>query len=118
MHYQCTLYYVPQDILILIVNFLSGLYRLLTGWEDKSAYALCTFAYSTGKLEDPVILFRGKTMVFTWNEKFVLIHVACMAITQTKLHIQLDITVSQTIKESPCCLFWFRLLSMYWVHVM
>lgn len=39
-----------------------GLYRLLTGWEDKSAYALCTFAYSTGKLEDPVILFRGKTM--------------------------------------------------------
>ncbi|KAJ7370896.1 hypothetical protein OS493_028967 [Desmophyllum pertusum] len=39
-----------------------GLYRLLTGWEDKSAYALCTFAYSTGKLEDPIMLFRGKTM--------------------------------------------------------
>ena len=40
-----------------------GLHRLLTGWEDKSAYALCTFAYSTGNLKDPVMLFRGKTMV-------------------------------------------------------
>ena len=38
-----------------------GLHRLLTGWEDKSAYALCTFAYSTGDLEKPVELFRGKT---------------------------------------------------------
>ena len=42
-----------------------GLHRLLTGWEDKSAYALCTFAYSTGNLQDPVMLFRGKTVVST-----------------------------------------------------
>jgi len=41
----------------------SGLHRLLTGWEDKSAYALCTFAFSTGNAEDPVMLFTGKTMV-------------------------------------------------------
>ncbi|XP_033642863.1 inosine triphosphate pyrophosphatase-like [Asterias rubens] len=39
----------------------SGLHRLLTDWTDKSAYALCTFAYSSGNLEDPVQLFRGKT---------------------------------------------------------
>ncbi|XP_072130359.1 inosine triphosphate pyrophosphatase [Mobula birostris] len=39
-----------------------GLYKMLTGFEDKSAYALCTFAYSTGNLEDPVKLFRGKTL--------------------------------------------------------
>lgn len=58
MHYQCNSRYN------IIVNLLLGLYRLLTGWEDKSAYALCTFAYSTGKLEDPIMLFRGKTMVF------------------------------------------------------
>ncbi len=40
-----------------------GLHRLLTGWEDKSAYALCTFAYSSGDLEKPVELFRGQTNV-------------------------------------------------------
>ncbi|XP_015757849.1 PREDICTED: inosine triphosphate pyrophosphatase-like [Acropora digitifera] len=39
-----------------------GLHRLLAGWEDKSAYALCTFAFSTGNVEDPVMLFTGKTM--------------------------------------------------------
>ncbi|EDO44293.1 predicted protein [Nematostella vectensis] len=39
-----------------------GLHRMLTGWEDKTAYALCTFAYSSGKPDDPVLLFRGKTM--------------------------------------------------------
>ncbi|XP_033876878.3 inosine triphosphate pyrophosphatase [Acipenser ruthenus] len=37
-----------------------GLYKLLAGFEDKSAFALCTFAYSAGK-QAPVILFRGKT---------------------------------------------------------
>ena len=40
-----------------------GLHRLLTGWDDKSAYALCTFAYSTGDPDQPVELFRGKTNV-------------------------------------------------------
>uniref|UniRef100_A0A7N4V2C7 Inosine triphosphatase n=1 Tax=Sarcophilus harrisii TaxID=9305 RepID=A0A7N4V2C7_SARHA len=38
-----------------------GLYRLLAGFEDKSAYALCTFALSTGQPEDPVELFKGQT---------------------------------------------------------
>lgn len=37
-----------------------GLYRMLTGWEDKTAYALCTFAYSAGANE-PVTLFTGRT---------------------------------------------------------
>ncbi|KAM9324778.1 inosine triphosphate pyrophosphatase [Gastrophryne carolinensis] len=39
-----------------------GLHQMLAGFEDKSAFALCTFAYSTGNLEDPVQLFRGKTL--------------------------------------------------------
>lgn len=39
-----------------------GLCKMLAGFEDKSAYALCTFAYSTGNPEDPVKLFRGKTL--------------------------------------------------------
>ncbi|XP_041481748.1 inosine triphosphate pyrophosphatase-like [Lytechinus variegatus] len=39
----------------------SGLHRLLAGWEDKSAYALCTFAYSTGDPLKSVQLFHGKT---------------------------------------------------------
>ncbi|XP_078004379.1 inosine triphosphate pyrophosphatase isoform X3 [Phascolarctos cinereus] len=38
-----------------------GLYQLLSGFEDKSAYALCTFALSTGRPEDPVQLFKGQT---------------------------------------------------------
>jgi len=37
-----------------------GLHKLLSGWEDKSAYALCTFAFSSGNPEDDVVLFRGK----------------------------------------------------------
>ncbi|KAM5148392.1 inosine triphosphate pyrophosphatase [Mantella aurantiaca] len=39
-----------------------GLHQMLAGFDDKSAYALCTFAYSTGNPEDPVLLFRGKTL--------------------------------------------------------
>ncbi|KAL7984733.1 hypothetical protein Chor_003303 [Crotalus horridus] len=38
-----------------------GLYKLLAGFEDKSAYALCTFAFSTGNPDDPVKLFKGQT---------------------------------------------------------
>jgi inosine triphosphate pyrophosphatase len=34
---------------------------MLTGWEDKSAYAVCTFAYSPGGENDEVLLFQGKT---------------------------------------------------------
>nr|XP_032619087.1 inosine triphosphate pyrophosphatase isoform X3 [Chelonoidis abingdonii] len=45
-----------------------GLYQLLAGFEDKSAYALCTFAFSTGNPEDPVKLFKGQTCgVMIWN---------------------------------------------------
>nr|XP_003225496.1 PREDICTED: inosine triphosphate pyrophosphatase isoform X1 [Anolis carolinensis] len=38
-----------------------GLYKLLAGFEDKSAYALCTFAFSTGNPKDKVKLFKGQT---------------------------------------------------------
>uniref|UniRef100_A0A8C0SBI8 Inosine triphosphatase n=1 Tax=Canis lupus familiaris TaxID=9615 RepID=A0A8C0SBI8_CANLF len=38
-----------------------GLHQLLAGFEDKSAYALCTFAFSTGDPSEPVRLFRGQT---------------------------------------------------------
>jgi inosine triphosphate pyrophosphatase len=32
---------------------------MLAGFEDKSAYALCTFAYSSGPDAEP-ILFEGR----------------------------------------------------------
>lgn len=38
-----------------------GTHKMLDGWEDKSAEAVCTFAYSSGKPEDPVLLFKGRT---------------------------------------------------------
>lgn len=39
-----------------------GLTRLLTGWEDKSAEAVCTFAYCDGECKDlDVIMFQGIT---------------------------------------------------------
>ena len=34
---------------------------MLEGFEDKSAYALCTFAYSTGDPDGEVQLFQGRT---------------------------------------------------------
>lgn len=37
-----------------------GLHKLLAGFDDKSATAVCTFAYSPGAAED-VVLFQGKT---------------------------------------------------------
>ncbi|XP_042085732.1 inosine triphosphate pyrophosphatase isoform X1 [Ovis aries] len=39
-----------------------GLHQLLEGFQDKSAYALCTFAFSTGDPNEPIRLFRGRTM--------------------------------------------------------
>ncbi|CAL4176202.1 unnamed protein product, partial [Meganyctiphanes norvegica] len=36
-----------------------GLHRLLDGFEDKSAVARCTIAYSSGNPGDKVILFQG-----------------------------------------------------------
>ncbi|GAV02399.1 hypothetical protein RvY_12970 [Ramazzottius varieornatus] len=38
-----------------------GLPKLLHGFEDYSAYALCTFAYCEGSPTDPVLLFHGRT---------------------------------------------------------
>ena len=37
-----------------------GLHKLLDGWEDKSAQAVCTFAY-TDRPDGEVILFQGRT---------------------------------------------------------
>lgn len=37
-----------------------GLYRMLAGFEDKSAVAVCIFAFSAGVDHEPV-LFEGKT---------------------------------------------------------
>uniref|UniRef100_A0A0K8TSK0 Inosine triphosphate pyrophosphatase n=1 Tax=Tabanus bromius TaxID=304241 RepID=A0A0K8TSK0_TABBR len=37
-----------------------GLHQMLEGWEDKSAQAVCTLAYSAGVNEE-VILFQGRT---------------------------------------------------------
>eukprot|EP01132_Coremiostelium_polycephalum_P004040 gene4040-5057_t len=37
-----------------------GLYTLLAGFEDKSAYALCNFAYSEGPGFEPIV-FEGRT---------------------------------------------------------
>ncbi|KAL1124417.1 hypothetical protein AAG570_001046 [Ranatra chinensis] len=37
-----------------------GLHRLLNGWEDKSAEAICTMAYTEGE-DSEVLIFQGKT---------------------------------------------------------
>lgn len=39
-----------------------GLYKMLVGFEDKNAEAVCTFAYSSGNPEDEVLLFHGRTL--------------------------------------------------------
>lgn len=36
------------------------MHKLLDGWEDKSAEAVCTFAYAPGE-DAEVILFQGRT---------------------------------------------------------
>lgn len=38
-----------------------GLHRMLAGWEDKTAVAVCTFAYSSGNVDEPILLFEGRT---------------------------------------------------------
>jgi inosine triphosphate pyrophosphatase len=37
-----------------------GLNRMLAGFDDKSAYALCVFAYSSGPGSEPIV-FAGRT---------------------------------------------------------
>jgi len=39
----------------------AGLHRMLADFEDKSAYAVCTFAYHSGVPGDKVHLFMGRT---------------------------------------------------------
>lgn len=39
-----------------------GLNNLLAAYEDKSAYALCVFSYSSGPDAEPVV-FEGRTLV-------------------------------------------------------
>lgn len=39
----------------------TGLNTLLTGFDDKSAYALCTFAYASGERNDAPIVFSART---------------------------------------------------------
>jgi len=38
-----------------------GLNQLLAGWDDKSAYALCTFGYSDGTPDGEIKIFSGRT---------------------------------------------------------
>lgn len=38
-----------------------GLHKMLEGFEDKTAYALCTLAYHPGSVGSKVILFKGRT---------------------------------------------------------
>lgn len=38
-----------------------GLYKLLAGFEDKTAQAVCTFAYHSGEPDAEVVLFQGRT---------------------------------------------------------
>ncbi|KAK3887485.1 hypothetical protein Pcinc_008398 [Petrolisthes cinctipes] len=39
----------------------AGLHKLLAGFEDKSAEAVCTFAFSSGDSKEEVMLFHGRT---------------------------------------------------------
>jgi inosine triphosphate pyrophosphatase len=38
----------------------SGLYRLLHGWDDKSAVAVCTLAYCEDPEKQNILLFKGE----------------------------------------------------------
>lgn len=38
-----------------------GLLKMLDGWKDKSAEAVCTFAYMSGNSKESVVLFKGLT---------------------------------------------------------
>ncbi|CAK8675056.1 unnamed protein product [Clavelina lepadiformis] len=41
-----------------------GIYKMLDGWDDKSGYALCTFAFCSATTNNDVMLFRGKCEVY------------------------------------------------------
>lgn len=40
---------------------LDGLNKMLVGFEDKTAYALCTFGYSSGAPNEEPVVFSGRT---------------------------------------------------------
>lgn len=57
-----------------------GLYRLLDGYDDKTAYAQCVFAFCSGPTDEPVTFIgrcRGRIIpargpnVFQWNPIFL-----------------------------------------------
>ena len=45
----------------------TGLNNLLAAYEDKSAEAVCTFAYSSGDPKGSILLFKGVTPVRCFN---------------------------------------------------
>ena len=47
-----------------------GLNKMLAGFDDKSAYALCTFSLCVSSKDEP-ILFRGKTDVIQQTHSFI-----------------------------------------------
>ena len=53
---------IINNVRLLLCFFFEGLNNLLCGYEDKSAYALCTIAFCEGPGKE-VKLFRGKTNV-------------------------------------------------------
>lgn len=60
-----TLYFLITDIYMCYTSAccsscVSGLHKMLTGFEDNSAYALCVFGFCTGEPEAPVELFPGR----------------------------------------------------------
>lgn len=46
-----------------------GMHKMLAGFEDKSAQAIATFAYSEGPGHEP-ILFQGRTDVCSFQPPF------------------------------------------------
>lgn len=55
-----------RDSIMICYRFLknlkpSGLHKLLTGFEDKTAYALCIFGYCEDSSK-PVLLFEGESL--------------------------------------------------------
>lgn len=46
-----------------------GLHKMLDGWQDKSAEAVCTFAYCSGEANAEVHLFQGRTQGIIVNPR-------------------------------------------------
>ncbi|KAF2988152.1 hypothetical protein EK904_013686 [Melospiza melodia maxima] len=62
---------VQSEARLLAPTPLPGLYKLLAGFEDKSAYALCTFAFSSGDPEEPGVIVEPRgPRDFGWDPCF------------------------------------------------